>query len=145
MEKATRRPSVQADVSLSDCLTEINNALNYWYPLESNGCDQVDIEARHVRLFEFRNRVEGQLRKGYKMDYYMETPGNWEEEMWKMEKVAPAIWAAVEIETGKIDGEDMRQHNADLEELAEGWEWRKFILIPESNAGLDRQEEVKNG
>jgi len=62
MEKETKRPSVQADVSLYDCLDEINHALNYWYPLESNGCDQVEIEARHVRLFEFRNRLEDQLK-----------------------------------------------------------------------------------
>jgi hypothetical protein len=49
-------------VSLSDCLDEINHALNYWYPLECNGCDKVEIEARHVRLFEFRNRLENQLK-----------------------------------------------------------------------------------
>jgi hypothetical protein len=52
--------TVPALVGLSDCLEEINNALNYWYPLRSDDNDTA-YEARHVRLFEFRNRLKRQI------------------------------------------------------------------------------------
>ena len=61
MNEATKKPSVKSIISLSDCLVEINHALNYWYPCESDGCDRAEIQARHVRLFEFRDRLESQL------------------------------------------------------------------------------------
>lgn len=47
-------------VGLNDCLREINQALNYWYPLD--GCSEREQHARHVRLFEFRNRLAKQLQ-----------------------------------------------------------------------------------
>jgi len=49
-------------VGLDDCLAEINNALNYWYPLESEGCEKTECDARHVRLFQFRDRLAKQLK-----------------------------------------------------------------------------------
>jgi hypothetical protein len=51
----------RAAVSLSDCLDEINNALNYWYPLKADSSED-ERNARHVRLFEFRDRLAKQLK-----------------------------------------------------------------------------------
>ena len=48
-------------VGLDDCLSEINNALNFWYPLESEGCEKTECDARHVRLFQFRDKLAKQL------------------------------------------------------------------------------------
>jgi len=63
-------------ITLADCLTEMNNALNYWYPLpvqESNldedrpyGASQEECDARHVRLFQFRDRLQEQLKQAGK-------------------------------------------------------------------------------
>ena len=50
-------------VGLDDCLSEINNALNFWYPLESEGCEKTECDARHVRLFQFRDKLAEQLMK----------------------------------------------------------------------------------
>ena len=66
----------EPQISLADCLTEINNALNYWYPLpvqESKldeefgryrpyGASREECDARHVRLFQFRDRLQEQLK-----------------------------------------------------------------------------------
>ena len=52
--------TVEGLVSLSDCLDEINNALSYWYPVRSDN-DPDEWEARHVRLFNFRDRLENQI------------------------------------------------------------------------------------
>ena len=53
-------------ITLADCLAEVNNALNYWYPLkgeaESGGASQAERDARHVRLFQFRDRLQQQLK-----------------------------------------------------------------------------------
>ena len=49
-------------VGLSDCLDHINIALNYWYPLESDGDSKEECDARHRRLFEFRDRLAKQLK-----------------------------------------------------------------------------------
>jgi hypothetical protein len=63
-------------ITLADCLAEANNALNYWYPLpvrESKldeelgryrpyGASVEECDARHVRLFQFRDRLQEQLR-----------------------------------------------------------------------------------
>ena len=48
-------------VGLDDCLSEINNALNFWYPLESEGCEKTECDARHVRLFQYRDKLAKQL------------------------------------------------------------------------------------
>ena len=48
-------------VSLEDCFTEIENALNYWYPLESDGATERECEARHDRLFSFYQKLRSQL------------------------------------------------------------------------------------
>ena len=67
-------------ITLRDCLTEMNNALNYWYPLpvrESKldeelgsyrpyGASQEECDARHVRLFQFRDRLQEQLKQAGK-------------------------------------------------------------------------------
>jgi DNA repair exonuclease SbcCD ATPase subunit len=67
-------------ISLADCLTEMNNALNYWYPLpvqESKldeelgryrpyGASREECDARHVRLFQFRYRLQEQLKQAGK-------------------------------------------------------------------------------
>jgi len=63
-------------ITLTDCLAEINNALNYWYPLPVRdskldeelgsyrpyGASREECDARHVRLFQFRDRLRQQLR-----------------------------------------------------------------------------------
>jgi uncharacterized coiled-coil DUF342 family protein len=63
-------------ISLADCLAEVNNALNYWYPLPVRdskldeelgsdrpyGASREECDARHVRLFQFRDRLQQQLR-----------------------------------------------------------------------------------
>lgn len=51
----------EADVGLADCLAEINNALNYWYPLKGDASED-ERNARHVRLFQFRDRLAKQLK-----------------------------------------------------------------------------------
>ena len=48
-------------ITLTDCLAEVNNALNYWYPLKGEA-SQAEHDARHVRLFQFRDRLQQQLR-----------------------------------------------------------------------------------
>jgi hypothetical protein len=53
------RPSPR--VSLGDCLREINNALNYWYPLKHEASEE-ERHARHVRLFQFRDRLQKELK-----------------------------------------------------------------------------------
>lgn len=58
---AANSGTVNALVGLDDCLVEINQALNYWYPLESEGCDKTECDARHIRLFQFRDRLAKQL------------------------------------------------------------------------------------
>jgi hypothetical protein len=50
------------NIDLTACLAEMNHVLNYWYPLESNGCEQAECAARHIRLFQFRDRLEAQLK-----------------------------------------------------------------------------------
>ncbi len=63
-------------ITLTDCLAEMNNALNYWYPLPVRdskldeelgsyrhyGASREECDARHVRLFQFRDRLQQQLR-----------------------------------------------------------------------------------
>ena len=61
-EAATSSCTVDSIVGLDDCLAEINNALNFWYPLESEGCEKTECDARHVRLFRFRDRLAKQLK-----------------------------------------------------------------------------------
>ena len=64
MSKAVNPASgctVEGLVSLSDCLDEINNALNYWYPVRSDN-EPDEWVARHVRLFNFRDRLENQIK-----------------------------------------------------------------------------------
>ena len=46
---------------LHDCLREINNALNYWYPYKNEASEE-EMNARHVRLFQFRDRLERELK-----------------------------------------------------------------------------------
>ena len=59
--RATAREGViMPKITFDDCLAEIDNALNYWYPLRSDGADQTELDARHVRLFEFRDRLKKQ-------------------------------------------------------------------------------------
>jgi hypothetical protein len=57
-------------ITLADCLAEVNNALNYWYPIkgeaESGGASREECDARHVRLFQFRDRLQQQLREAGK-------------------------------------------------------------------------------
>ena len=48
-------------IGLSDCLDHINIALNYWYPLRSQGDSDAECDARHRMLFEFRDRLTKQL------------------------------------------------------------------------------------
>ena len=69
-------------ITLKDCLTEMNNALNYWYPLpvqESKldeelgryrpyGASREECDARHVRLFQFRDRLQEQLKQAGKAE-----------------------------------------------------------------------------
>lgn len=61
-ERLKEHPCPPERVSLSDCLREIDNALNYWYPTKATA-DEEERNARHVRLFEFRNRLERELKK----------------------------------------------------------------------------------
>lgn len=52
-------------ITLEACLEEINHALNYWYPLRNapHVATDKEREARHVRLFQFRERLQQQLKK----------------------------------------------------------------------------------
>ena len=56
-----RQKGHMSKISLSDCLDEINNALNFWYPLRSD-TSETERNARHVRLFGFRNKLHRQLK-----------------------------------------------------------------------------------
>ena len=53
--------TVEAVVGIDDCLTEINNALNHWYPLSGDAGEE-EQHARHVRLIRFRDRLAAQLK-----------------------------------------------------------------------------------
>ena len=48
-------------ITLQDCLDEVNNALNFWYPCKHNGAEQNERDARHVRLFGFRDKLQKQI------------------------------------------------------------------------------------
>ena len=79
------------------------------------------------------------------MKHYMQEPEDWSKEMWKMNEVEPAVWVPVEIETGRIEA-DFHQFDDDLTELCDGWEWRRFLLVPESNDELTlRNGAERNG
>ena len=67
--------TVDSLVGLDDCLAEINNALNFWYPLESEGCEKTECDARHVRLFQFRDRLAKQLKSNKELSA-SPAPGN---------------------------------------------------------------------
>ena len=58
--------SLHSLVSLHDCLREINHALNYWYPTKATA-DEEERNARHVRLFQFRDRLERELKANDKL------------------------------------------------------------------------------
>lgn len=60
-DNANPQGSLHAVVSLHDCLKEINHALNYWYPTKATA-DEEERNARHVRLFQFRDRLERELK-----------------------------------------------------------------------------------
>ena len=51
----------QDAITLRTCLDEVNHALNYWYPLAASASPE-EREARHVRLFSFRDRLQKQIR-----------------------------------------------------------------------------------
>jgi hypothetical protein len=62
-------------ITLADCLAEVNNALNYWYPTryqlrdgesDAHRASQAEFDARHVRLFQFRDRLQEQLKASCK-------------------------------------------------------------------------------
>jgi len=69
-------PMSTPQITLADCLAEINNAINYWYPLPVRdskldeelgryrpyGASREECDARHVRLFQFRDRLQQQLK-----------------------------------------------------------------------------------
>lgn len=44
-------------------------------------------------------------------------------------------WAAVNLNTGEVDIEDVRQYDDELEVLNPGWEWVKFNLVPALEKG----------
>ena len=49
-------------ITLQDCLAEIDNAMNYWYPTKADGATDAERDARHVRLFQFRDRLKEQVK-----------------------------------------------------------------------------------
>lgn len=65
--------SLDGMVSLHDCLREINHALNYWYPLEPEASKE-ERDARHVRLFQFRDRLERELKANAESSDLREQP-----------------------------------------------------------------------
>ena len=62
MDKTSTPPHPDV-LGLRDCLAEINHALNHWYPTKTSA-DEDERNARHVRLFSFRDRLEQQLEGG---------------------------------------------------------------------------------
>ena len=52
-------------ITLEDCLAEIKNALNYWFPTSFDGAEEAELNARHVRLFDFKERLENQLEEDH--------------------------------------------------------------------------------
>ena len=54
-------------ITLADCLTEVKNALNYLHHVKASagerGASQAEHDAQHVRLFQFRDRLQQQLRQ----------------------------------------------------------------------------------
>ena len=55
-------------ITLADCLAAINHALNNWYPLEQDGASEEERNARHVRLFRFRDRLAKQIADNESME-----------------------------------------------------------------------------
>jgi hypothetical protein len=47
------------------------------------------------------------------------------------------VWASVNLQTGEVDTEDLREFDDELQALTPNWEWRKFTLIP-SNVSRQR-------
>ena len=67
----------------------------------------------------------------------------WEERDGKMEPVQTPdlfVWACVHTKTGKVEMTEIQPYDDELDEnLAEGWEWRRFRLI-EANDQDNRYE-----
>jgi hypothetical protein len=40
------------------------------------------------------------------------------------------VWAAVNIETGEVDMDEIFNNNDGLPEILPSWEWREFLLVP---------------
>ena len=49
-------------------------------------------------------------------------------EMKRVRKDQIYLWAGVRIETGEVEMNDLRAFDDELEDLCDGWEWRKLIL-----------------
>jgi len=59
---AVERERDEARELLAKCLDEINNALNYWYPLKEETSEE-EHHARHIRLFQFRDELKKMLEE----------------------------------------------------------------------------------
>jgi hypothetical protein len=40
------------------------------------------------------------------------------------------VWAAVNIETGEVEMDEIFDNNDGLPEILPSWEWREFLLVP---------------
>jgi len=63
--------------------------------------------------------------KLFRYDYELDSDGYSSERVVKDQIYG---WCAVNTDTGEVDLEDFRQFDDELEELTNGWEWKKFNL-----------------
>jgi hypothetical protein len=50
------------------------------------------------------------------------------------------VWVGVETKTGRVEMDDIQTFDDDLSSLVDGWEWRRFRLVPD-NDNLTRQSD----
>jgi hypothetical protein len=42
------------------------------------------------------------------------------------------VWVGVETKTGRVEMDDIQTFDDDLSSLVDGWEWRRFRLVPDN-------------
>jgi hypothetical protein len=55
------------------------------------------------------------------------------------------VWAPVHTASGLVELEGVQEYDDELKDLVAGWEWRKFILIPQNDELSCEAEQPKKG
>lgn len=81
---------------------------------------------REVNPVETRQEAQSTATPALHRYDYVEVGGK--RERTRVDKVY--VWAAVHTPTGEVELDDVREFDDQLKDLVEGFEWRKFRMIP---------------